>query len=106
MKTISALSARSRLGTILDEVSQEGIHYVIERLSRPLVAIIPVKEYQKYMENMTNQKKQEEQKELLEEILAFRKKYRKKFSKGEDSVTSIRKQREARTKQIMEAAGI
>ena len=98
MKTINALSARSRLGTILDEVSQEGEHYIIERLSRPLVAVVPVSEYEEVFQQRISKKNGEL---LLEQLAAFRKKYGKKLSRGKDTTRLIRDMREKRTKHLL-----
>lgn len=98
MKTINALSARSRLGTILDEVSQEGEHYIIERLSRPLVAVIPVSEYKEVFHQRISKKKGEL---LLEQLAAFRKKYGKRLSRGKGTTNLIGEMRENRTRHLL-----
>ena len=95
MKTINALKARSRLGTILDEVSQKGEHYVIERLKEPLVAVVPFLEYQTKIQDKEAEIKRKRE-EAVKAILAFRKKYGRKLAKGEDSTTIIRRMREER----------
>ena len=95
MKTINALRARSRLGTLLDEVSQKGEHYVIERLSRPLVAVVPFSEYQTKIQDKEAEIKRKRE-EAVKEIFEFRKKYGRKLAKGKDSAAIIRKMRDER----------
>lgn len=90
MKTISALKARGRLGTILDDVSQSGAHYVIERFSKPLVAVIPFGEYQDYVKTTGIKKMKAEKAQLLSAILAFRKKFGKKYATDKDSTVLLR----------------
>ena len=46
MKSITALDARKKLGTLLDEVSQKGTHVVISRVNRPLAVLVPYEDYQ------------------------------------------------------------
>ncbi|MBF0565098.1 MAG: type II toxin-antitoxin system Phd/YefM family antitoxin [Nitrospirae bacterium] len=47
IKTISAMKARQTLGQILNEVSISSDTYIIERAGKPLVAVIPVREYER-----------------------------------------------------------
>lgn len=98
MKTINALSARSRLGTMLDEVSQEGTHYVIERLSQPLVAVVPFKEYQEIF-----QKKRDKDNafDLVNSLAAFRKKYGKKLSGKKGVVRLVHELRRKRSAHLI-----
>lgn len=97
MKTINALSARSRLGTLLDEVSQQGVHYVIERLSRPLVVVVPFQEYQEVFKQKVSKKHSEE---LLQALAAFRKKYGKQLSGKRGTTELLHDIREKRTKHL------
>lgn len=103
MITVNALKARSQLGTMLDKVSQEGEHYVIERLNKPLVAVVPIDEY----EEVFSQRKAHDQEKQKEEFLAllhqFRKKYGKRIAGKEGSTAFIRKMRQERTKQLLDA---
>lgn len=98
MKTINALSARSRLGTILDEVSQEGIHYVIKRLSEPLVVVVPFKEYQEVFKQNVSKKQQEE---LFDKLASFRKKYGKQLSGKKGTTQLLHDMREKRTQSLL-----
>src|SRR3990167_3225502 len=98
MKTINALSARSRLGTILDEVSQEGVHYTIERLSRPLVVVVPFQEYHKVFKQKSLNKFGEN---LLSELAAFRKKYGKQLSGRKGTTHILKKMRINRTDHLI-----
>jgi len=49
MKRISAVEARRRFGTMLDEVKHQGMEYVIERDSRPTAVVISLETYQRYL---------------------------------------------------------
>lgn len=97
MKTISALRVRSKLGTVLNEVSQEGEHYIIERLSRPLAVLLPIEEYQTVFK-LKNLKKNGD--ELLKELSSFRKKYGKKLSGKQGTTNLLRKMRTNRTQHL------
>lgn len=99
MKTISALKARSRLGTILDEVSKKKEHYLIERLSKPLAVVIPVEEYEK---TVSKESRKARLRKVAEEIDQWREKHGRKLV-GWDAVETIRKMREERTGQILKA---
>ena len=48
-KTISAVDARHGLGQLMNEVSLRGDHYIIERAGKPVVAVVPVEEFQAWM---------------------------------------------------------
>lgn len=99
MKTINALSARSRLGTILDEVSKEGIHYIIERLSRPLVVVVPFEEYQETFKQRASKRDGEN---LLHELASFRKKYGKQLSGKKGTTHLVQKVRAERTQHFID----
>lgn len=101
MKRINALKARSRLGTILDEVSKKKEHYLIERLSKPLVAVIPVEEYE--AKNKKENKRAEKVGQAIKEMDEWRKRYGNRL-KGWDVVETIRKAREDRTSRILKAS--
>lgn len=45
LKRISAQKARQRLGEVMDEVRLKGDRYIVERGNRPMVAMIPIEEY-------------------------------------------------------------
>ncbi len=45
-KTISAVDARHRLGQLMSEVQLRGDHYIIERAGKPVVAVIPVEDFE------------------------------------------------------------
>ena len=47
IKTISAHKARVNFGQLIDEVRYKKIPYIVEKNSRPAVAIIDAEEYQK-----------------------------------------------------------
>lgn len=50
MKRISAVEARQRFGSMLDEVKLRGAEYVIERDSRPTAVVVPLETDQQYLE--------------------------------------------------------
>ena len=97
MKTINALKARSRLGTILDDVSQGGEHYIIERLSVPLVAVLPVEEYQLVFKQNSSKKRGDE---LFHELDSFRQKYGKKLSGKKGTIHLLHEMRQKRIHHI------
>jgi prevent-host-death family protein len=47
LKTISAIKARQNLGQVMNEVALKEDEYIIERAGKPLVAIIPIEQYQR-----------------------------------------------------------
>lgn len=101
VRTINALRARSRLGTLLDEVSQEGTHYIIERLHKPLVAVVPFDEYQKYHQEIRRRGSQTAELELLKAILQFRQNYGDELAKAPSATSLLKKQRTKRTRNLM-----
>src|ERR1700675_464178 len=42
VKKVNALTARKRLGQLLEEVYYKGDQFVIERAGRPMAAVVPV----------------------------------------------------------------
>ncbi len=46
LKTISAIKARQNLGQVMNEVALKDDEYIVERSGKPLVAIIPIGQYQ------------------------------------------------------------
>ena len=46
LKTISAIKVRQNLGQVMNEVALKEDEYIVERAGKPLVAIIPVEQYQ------------------------------------------------------------
>ena len=50
IKTISAMEARQRLGQIMNEVQLRNDHYIIERAGKPMVAMVPLEEFQAWMD--------------------------------------------------------
>ena len=47
LKTISAIKARQNLGQLMKEVALKDGEYIVERAGKPLVAIIPIEQYQR-----------------------------------------------------------
>lgn len=46
LKTISAIKVRQNLGQVMNEVALKDDAYIVERAGKPLVAIIPIEQYQ------------------------------------------------------------
>ncbi len=46
LKTISAIKVRQNLGQVMNEVALKDDEYIIERAGKPLVAIIPIEQFQ------------------------------------------------------------
>jgi len=51
VKTISALKARQKLGTLLEEVFYQDAQYIIERAGRPMAAVVPVWQLEEWQKN-------------------------------------------------------
>lgn len=49
IRTISAIEARQRFGQLMNEVQLRHDHYIIERAGKPMVAVVPVEEFQAWM---------------------------------------------------------
>jgi len=47
LKRISAIKVRQNLGQVMNEVSLKEDEYIVERAGKPLVAIIPIEQYQR-----------------------------------------------------------
>jgi prevent-host-death family protein len=47
-KTISAYEARRKFGQLLEEAFYQKDHFVVERSGRPMAAIVPIDDYQKW----------------------------------------------------------
>lgn len=99
MVTVNALKIRASLGSILDNVSQKGEHYVIERMGKPMAILVP---YEKF----DLKKNQEDERRIRMEKASkamddWREKYGKKYTKP-NSVEIIRKMRDERTKHLLD----
>ncbi|QWR76005.1 type II toxin-antitoxin system Phd/YefM family antitoxin [Candidatus Magnetomonas plexicatena] len=51
LKKISAMDARRQFGQLMDEVSVRQDDYIVERAGKPIVAIIPVRQYEQLQKN-------------------------------------------------------
>jgi prevent-host-death family protein len=49
IRTISAIEARQGFGRLMNEVQLRHDHYIIERAGKPMVAVVPVEEFQAWM---------------------------------------------------------
>lgn len=47
LKRITAIKVRQNLGQVMNEVALKEDEYIVERAGKPLVAIIPIEEYQR-----------------------------------------------------------
>lgn len=47
LKKISAIKMRQNLGHVMNEVALKDDEYIVERAGKPLVAIIPIDQYQR-----------------------------------------------------------
>lgn len=47
LKTISAIKVRQNLGQVMNEVALKEDEYIVERAGKPIVAIIPIEQYQR-----------------------------------------------------------
>jgi prevent-host-death family protein len=47
LKKISAIKVRQNLGQVMNEVALKEDEYIVERAGKPLVAIIPIDQYQR-----------------------------------------------------------
>jgi len=47
LKKISAIKVRQNLGQVMNEVALKEDVYIVERAGKPLVAIIPIEQYQR-----------------------------------------------------------
>jgi len=96
MITINALKVRTKLGSILDNVAQKGEHYIIERMGKPMAAIIP---YDKLERERTERQKRLEK--AIKSIDRWREKYGAKYKKP-DSAEIVRKMRDERAKHLLD----
>lgn len=47
LKKISAIKVRQNLGHVMNEVALKEDEYIVERAGKPMVAIIPIDQYQR-----------------------------------------------------------
>ena len=99
MITINALKIRTKLGGILDNVSQKGEHYIIERMGKPTAVIIPYTkfDFEKHQKE-SRKKRMEEAAKKMDELYE---KYGKKYS-GEDSAIIVRRMRDNRSRHLID----
>ena len=98
MITINALKIRTKLGGILDNVSQKGETYIVERLGKPTAVIVPYEKFD-HKKNQAQERRRRLEK-VAKSIDEWREKNSKKYS-GEDSVKIIRRMRDERTKHLL-----
>jgi|SRR3972149_6245026 len=99
MITINALKIRTKLGGILDNVSQKGEHYIIERMGKPMAVIVPYNQFDfEKKQKETRQKRMEEAAKKMDKLYE---KYGKKYS-GEDSAIIVRRMRDDRSRHLID----
>ena len=99
MITINALKIRTKLGGILDNVSQKGEHYIIERMGKPMAVIVPYNQFEfEKKQKETRQKRMEEAAKKMDKLYE---KYGKKYS-GEDSAIIVRRMRDDRSRHLID----
>ena len=99
MLTVNALKVRASLGSILDNVSQKGEHYVIERMGKPMAVLVP---YEKFdIEKDEAAKRKANLEKISNKMDNWREKYGQKY-KGEDSAIIVRRMRDQRTKHLLD----
>ncbi|HCS78624.1 TPA: hypothetical protein DIV55_02670 [Patescibacteria group bacterium] len=101
MITINALKIRTKLGSILDNVSQNGETYIVERLGKPTAVIVPYESFD--INGQESQKRQEIIQKAINSINNWRKKNVKKYWTT-DSAIIIRRMRDERSKHLLDVA--
>lgn len=99
MITINALQIRAKLGSILDNVSQKGEHYIVNRLGKPLAIIVPYQDFDHQKNQDAERRKRLEA--VAKSIDKWRKKNVGKYS-GKDSAVIVRRMRDERTKHLID----
>ena len=99
MITINALKIRTKLGVILDNVSQKGEHYIIERMGKPMAVIVPYQNFD--FKTQESRKRQERIQKTIDSINYWRKKNVKKYWTI-DSAIIIRRMRDERSKHLLD----
>ena len=99
MITINALKIRTKLGGILDNVSQKGETYIVERLGKPTAVIVP---YDKFdHKTHESQKRQKRIAKAIDSINYWRKKNIKKYWTT-DSAIIVRRMRDQRSQHLLD----
>jgi prevent-host-death family protein len=49
-RTVSAMTARKRLGQLLEEAYYRGNVFIIERAGRPMAAVVPLDQYRQWQQ--------------------------------------------------------
>ncbi len=96
MKTVSALEMRQHFGELLDEAAA-GEHIVIERAGQPRAALIPLEAYRQIDPDEQLARKRD----ALDEIRRMAR--MRPFPTDLDAVTAVRKMRDERGDDILEA---
>jgi prevent-host-death family protein len=92
LKRISAIKVRQNLGQVMNEVALKEDEYIVERAGKPLVAIIPIEQYQRLqgereeffrmVEDIQKEARQSDTKAIDSEIEEAVQAYRKGKSKS------------------------
>lgn len=99
MITINALQIRAKLGSILDNVSQKGEHYIVNRLGKPLAVIVPYQDFDH--KTQESKKRQEDIQKAIDSINYWRKKNINKYWTT-DSAIIVRRMRDERTRHLLD----
>lgn len=57
MKTLNAVTARKKFGSVMDEVWKNKVSIAISRANKPLVVMVPFDDYEKIMEDKDRKKR-------------------------------------------------
>lgn len=96
MRTCSALEVRRRFGQILDEAAR-GERIVVERAGQPIAALVPLSD----LALVDPEQKKARQLAALEELRRLAVSDARKYGRPAlDAATVVRRQRDARTRQI------
>ena len=92
MKTITTLTLRKKLGSILDEVTRENEEIIVARDNKPLAVLISMSEYE---EKILKKNRERKLKELSAKMDRWRRGH-KRYITDLDIIEIIRKIREER----------
>ena len=99
MITINALKVRTKLGSILDNVSKKGEHYIIERMGKPMAVVVPYQSFD--FKTQKSKKRQERIQKTIDSINYWRQKNVHKYWTT-DSAIIIRRMRDERSKHLLD----
>jgi len=71
-KSINAFTARTHLGRLIKQVSEEGETYVLTKKGKPKIVLVGIKEYEDLLEILAEERDKEFQKALKESAAQFK----------------------------------